>query len=1377
MIKENGDTEAKDTIDSKINKDGETNSKDVGEKKITDARKLAASNSGYSTIKATGELVTKETMAKNDKGLKKKGDGYSKTNKTKDSGNLDATDSHVKDMGLSNVNDVKGVSVPKIGKGIEISGNDVIPQKEQLLNDAKGVEVKEPNQETGIPSVTEGEVVPVHKSGETADKKANDEDTPIENKRVKFGGIFSRQPKRTTGKTLKAPVPVKRSIISPRFITEKIIGKRKMKTGEPSTPNDKESNNSDDKKTKVDPKTESVTLPLSSILKKESKGKDGTGSTADNTRPSLGLVAANDISKITENKPTVDKNLTDMSVNSDKSVIKNGAVSEKDLSGSAGSDPESKNGNDTPSRLSNADLETIEQLKSLRSEISKLDDTEGDDNDNGVDKKDDDETKDKERGGVQRSRSLVAITAEENFLIVRGQTPRSESSLSLNAKSTKGSETQGDKTDSTIHSQKPELKSDSKPTNEEAGGESKEQTDQSGPKEQTALDQSIPGDGEKGSLGAEGSGGKASTEGSGEKSDEGSVVRNGGEKEGEKEGKEEGSDIAKGKEEDSDKVPESEINLDRVSESDKNGEKDEDEEDKTINVKEEEPDKANEKTGDVEKVNDEKGEGDKGKENENDTEKVENDDKEATKAEAQDKASDKVKEGETKEGGQTEDKSSDKKDGGETEEKDKTSDKKDESTDKDGEEKATDTDDKSPNNRGDVIVEALEESARSNTGDLAGPSPTENTTGETDMPFHLKPRGPSMASVERPENVISTVSMAVAHSVALGAGNRTIGLGDHLPGGRGYFDRLGAPDSLWQRSQGPLEVKPPGESNRQALYGKDSLDRMPYMDDDMAQWNNKVKESRGAQTARIKNQEVRHSILKTTDAKYGNAINKKDEIRTALKDKALPLSEPIIIASGIVPESLEYLTSEYQALNNKLNGTTKTANSTNPTNKGNGNNQIGNKNNKVAFNNAHDNLDAGNNYYNINNSYNQTGVAGYNAFNNANNKLGTNMPPGNGLITAPLVAPQHKVEDVFERLHSNKKSDRNSANATVIANAKADVPPKGPVGKEPPLDAKATMKAAAKTAATGNAVVAAVNNNKNNSASEANRKNLKNTAGGGVGGGVGVGGGGGGPGGDVFSRLYQTGPKKQGGTVTDDKTPSDDAKKDGTKNPVRANAKGIANAKKGQGDSVINMPLPSDKKEKATIGLTPDIVVDDTGGPVPIHGVNMGQGGQSGDPTKIPIVMLQGFFRGPGSKSPHHRRPSLVVSEMALPPDLVDVTSMIRGALPVLPRSLAALCLTLNIVVPGLGTMLSGWLGICWGRNRLAPVETGGTRMTSVVVTGVTGLVQLFTVTFFLVGWFWGVAWGILLVSISNKYASFCSEHRSSISGSVNLEMLTVNAS
>ncbi|MPC15761.1 hypothetical protein E2C01_008563 [Portunus trituberculatus] len=120
--------------------------------------------------------------------------------------------------------------------------------------------------------------------------------------------------------------------------------------------------------------------------------------------------------------------------------------------------------------------------------------------------------------------------------------------------------------------------------------------------------------------------------------------------------------------------------------------------------------------------------------------------------------------------------------------------------------------------------------------------------------------------------------------------------------------------------------------------------------------------------------------------------------------------------------------------------------------------------------------------------------------------------------------------------------------------------------------------------------------------------------------------------------------------------------------------------------SLLPYGLPSPLLAGSSLRLAPDIVVDDE--PAPIHPGYVDQTGK-GTSDKIPIVLLQGFFQGPGARSPHHRRPSMSVNELTLPPHLVDVTSVIRGALPVLPRSLAALCLTLNILLPGLGEKAS----------------------------------------------------------------------------------------
>ncbi|CAH1642571.1 unnamed protein product [Spodoptera littoralis] len=74
---------------------------------------------------------------------------------------------------------------------------------------------------------------------------------------------------------------------------------------------------------------------------------------------------------------------------------------------------------------------------------------------------------------------------------------------------------------------------------------------------------------------------------------------------------------------------------------------------------------------------------------------------------------------------------------------------------------------------------------------------------------------------------------------------------------------------------------------------------------------------------------------------------------------------------------------------------------------------------------------------------------------------------------------------------------------------------------------------------------------------------------------------------------------------------------------------------------------------------------------------------------------------------------------------LVEHTSVMRGAIPVLPIVLAYFCLFCNIVIPGLG---------------------------SFVINLLVGCGQLFTVLFCLVGWGWSIWWGVIMVKTSRKY-------------------------
>ena len=101
---------------------------------------------------------------------------------------------------------------------------------------------------------------------------------------------------------------------------------------------------------------------------------------------------------------------------------------------------------------------------------------------------------------------------------------------------------------------------------------------------------------------------------------------------------------------------------------------------------------------------------------------------------------------------------------------------------------------------------------------------------------------------------------------------------------------------------------------------------------------------------------------------------------------------------------------------------------------------------------------------------------------------------------------------------------------------------------------------------------------------------------------------------------------------------------------------------------------------------------------------------------------------------------------------MVEKTSLARGALPVLPIFFAWLCLVLNIVVPGAGTVLSGLLGLCMGCPRFSAQVTGEHRFLALIVNLIVGLSQAFCILFCLVGWCWSIGWGLILIKTAGKY-------------------------
>uniref|UniRef100_A0A914CE32 Uncharacterized protein n=1 Tax=Acrobeloides nanus TaxID=290746 RepID=A0A914CE32_9BILA len=117
-----------------------------------------------------------------------------------------------------------------------------------------------------------------------------------------------------------------------------------------------------------------------------------------------------------------------------------------------------------------------------------------------------------------------------------------------------------------------------------------------------------------------------------------------------------------------------------------------------------------------------------------------------------------------------------------------------------------------------------------------------------------------------------------------------------------------------------------------------------------------------------------------------------------------------------------------------------------------------------------------------------------------------------------------------------------------------------------------------------------------------------------------------------------------------------------------------------------------------------------------------------------------------------------------------DITLM-HEAIPFLPVPVAMVCLFLNVFIPGLGTIISGVSALCMGQPRVNAKE--GRKVITLIVNLVVGISQFFTITFLLVGWFWSIAWGGLLMIHSLQYREALQQRRQEAVATAAIEALT----
>ncbi|XP_017018849.1 protein stum isoform X1 [Drosophila kikkawai] len=101
--------------------------------------------------------------------------------------------------------------------------------------------------------------------------------------------------------------------------------------------------------------------------------------------------------------------------------------------------------------------------------------------------------------------------------------------------------------------------------------------------------------------------------------------------------------------------------------------------------------------------------------------------------------------------------------------------------------------------------------------------------------------------------------------------------------------------------------------------------------------------------------------------------------------------------------------------------------------------------------------------------------------------------------------------------------------------------------------------------------------------------------------------------------------------------------------------------------------------------------------------------------------------------------------------DLVEYTSKMKGAIPVLPLYLAWFCAFCNVVFPGLGTLLSGLFCLCVGIPRFSQFDSARARIGSFIINIIVAVSQFFCVLFCFVGWGWSIWWGTIMLRCARK--------------------------
>nr|XP_054759858.1 protein SPEC3-like [Lytechinus pictus] len=88
-----------------------------------------------------------------------------------------------------------------------------------------------------------------------------------------------------------------------------------------------------------------------------------------------------------------------------------------------------------------------------------------------------------------------------------------------------------------------------------------------------------------------------------------------------------------------------------------------------------------------------------------------------------------------------------------------------------------------------------------------------------------------------------------------------------------------------------------------------------------------------------------------------------------------------------------------------------------------------------------------------------------------------------------------------------------------------------------------------------------------------------------------------------------------------------------------------------------------------------------------------------------------------------------------------------RAAIPSMHIALSVTCLIINIIFPGIGTIVAGFAVFCCAN----PGQSDGGKVGTFCLNFWVGILQL-ALALFLVGWIWAIIWGTIMVAMSAEY-------------------------